>query len=117
MNAWEAIGNMIKAQGVDFVFGLGDTDLSLFAEKAGITPINLRYEGSAPFMAMAYSRLSGKPGVCSASPGPGVANLVPGVLEAYSGCSPLVVLCPAASQKTFGGGRSPPRFPGRCVCR
>jgi len=104
MNAWEAIGNMVKAQGIEFVFGLGDTDLSLFAEKAGITPINLRYEGSAPFMARAYSRLSGKPGVCSASPGPGVANLVPGVLEAYSGCSPLVVLCQAASQKTVGMG-------------
>ncbi len=105
MNAWEAIGNMVRAQGVEFVFGLGDTDLSLYAEKVpGLTPINVRYEGSAPFMAMAYSRLSGKPGVCNGSPGPGVANLVPGVLEAYSGCVPLVVVCPAASQKTAGMG-------------
>ena len=105
MNAWEVVGNMVKSQGVEFVFGLGDTDLSLFAEKVpGLTPINVRYEGSAPFMAMAYSRLSGKPGVCNGSPGPGVANLVPGVLEAYSGCIPLVVICPAVSQKTVGMG-------------
>ena len=53
MNAWEAIGNMVRAQGVDFVFGIGDTDLLLFAEEAGLKPITTRYEGSAPFMAMA----------------------------------------------------------------
>ena len=105
MNGWEAIGNMVKSQGVEYVFGIGDTDLQLYAEKvSGLTPINLRYEGSAPFMAMAYSRLSGKPGVCSGSTGPGVANLVPGVLEAYSACSPLVILCPSISQKTEGMG-------------
>jgi acetolactate synthase-1/2/3 large subunit len=103
MNAWEAITNMVKSEGVEFVFGIGDTGLQLYAEKIpGIKSINLRYEGSAPFMAMAYSRLSGKPGVCSASPGPGVANLVPGVLEAYSGCSPLVAICLGTSQKTEG---------------
>lgn len=105
MNAWEAIVNMVRSQGVEFVFGLGDTDLSLYTEKApGIIPINLRYEGSAPFLAAAYARLSGKPGVCTGSPGPGVANLVPGILEAYSGCVPLVVICPAASQESEGMG-------------
>jgi len=105
MYPWEAIVNMIKAQGVEFVFGIGDSHLQLYAEKvSGIKPINLRYEGSAPFMAMAYSRLSGKPGVCSASTGPGVANLVPGVLEAYSACSPLVMVCPSVNQKTEGMG-------------
>jgi acetolactate synthase-1/2/3 large subunit len=105
MNSWAAIVNMVKSEGVEFVFGLGDTPIQLYAEKiSGITPINLRYEGSAPFMAMAYSRLSGKPGVCSASPGPGVANLITGVLEANSGCSPLVILCQATSQKMEGMG-------------
>jgi len=105
MNIWESILDMIKTQGVEYIFGLGDTDLQLFAKKTpGIKPINIRYEGSAPFMASAYSRLSGKPGVCSASAGPGVANLVPGVLEAYSGCSPLIVISPVTSQKNEGMG-------------
>jgi len=105
MYPWEAILNMIKSQGIEFVFGIGDSHLQLYAEKVpGIRPINLRYEGSAPFMAMAYSRLSGKPGVCSASTGPGVANLVPGILEAYSACSPLVTVCPTVNQKTEGMG-------------
>ncbi len=105
MYPWEAIVNMIKAEGVEFVFGIGDSHLQLYAEKVpGIKPIDVRYEGSAPFMAMAYSRLSGKPSVCSASTGPGVANLLPGVLEARSSCSPLVVICPAVSQNTEGMG-------------
>jgi len=105
MNAWEAIVNMIKAEGVEFIFGIGDSGLQLYAEKAdGIRNVNLRYEGSAPFMAMAYARLSGKPGVCTASTGPGTANLLPGVLEAYSGCSPLVVINAGNSQKTYGMG-------------
>lgn len=67
MNPWEAIVNMVKSQGVEFVFGMGDTDLQLFAARApDITAINCRYDGSAPFMAMAYSRLSGRPGICTA---------------------------------------------------
>lgn len=105
MNAWEAIVNMIKAEGIDYIFGIGDSGLQLYAEKIdGIRNVNLRYEGSAPFMAMAYARLSGKPGVCTASTGPGTANLLPGVLEAYSGCSPLVIINAGNSQKTYGKG-------------
>jgi acetolactate synthase-1/2/3 large subunit len=105
MHLWEAVVHMVKAQGVELVFGIGDTDFHLFAEKTeGIRPVNLRYEGSAPFMAMAYSRLTGKPGVCSASSGPGIASMVPGVLEAWSACTPLLVLSPTVSQVTEGMG-------------
>ncbi len=105
MYPWEAIARMVRAQGVDFTFGLGDTHLQLYAAVTdGLNAVNVRYEGSAPFMAMAYSRVTGRPGVCSASTGPGVANLVPGTLEALSGCSPLVILCQSINQKTEGMG-------------
>jgi acetolactate synthase-1/2/3 large subunit len=105
MNAWEAMVNMMKAEGIEYIFGIGDSGLQLYAEKIpGIKNVNLRYEGSAPFMAMAYSRLSGRPGVCTASTGPGTANLLPGILEAYSGCSPLLTINAAVSQKTYGMG-------------
>jgi acetolactate synthase-1/2/3 large subunit len=96
---------MVRAQGVDLTFGVGDSHLQLYAAVTdGLQPVNLRYEGSAPFMAMAYSRVSGRPGVCSASAGPGVANMVPGALEAFSMCSPLVMLCHSINQKTEGMG-------------
>ena len=105
MYPWEAIARMVQSQGVEFTFGIGDSHLQLFAARtAGLRAINVRYEGSAPFMAMAYSRLTGRPGVCSASTGPGVANMVPGALEALYACSPLVMICPAASQHTEGMG-------------
>lgn len=105
MYPWEAIARMVRAQGVEFTWGVGDSQLQLYAGKApGLRGVNLRYEGSAPFMAMAYSRLSGMPGVCSASTGPGVANLVPGALEALYACSPLVMICPSVNQKTEGMG-------------
>lgn len=95
MKSWELVANIIKEQGVEHVYGIGDTDLHWYAHQTeGLKSINLRYEGSAPFMAMAYSRLTGNPGVCSASSGPGVANLIPGVLEAYSGCVPLLIFAP-----------------------
>ena len=105
MYPWEAVARMVRAQGVEFTWGVGDSQLQLYAGKApGLRGINLRYEGSAPFMAMAYSRLSGMPGVCSASTGPGVANLVPGALEALYACSPLVMICPSVNQTTEGMG-------------
>jgi len=105
MYPWEAIARMVAAQGVEMTFGIGDSHLQLYAEKTpGLQAVNVRYEGSAPFMAMAYARLSGRPGVCSASTGPGIANMVPGALEALSGCSPLVMLCHSIDQKTEGMG-------------
>jgi len=105
MYPWEAIARMVRAQGVQFAWGLGDSPLQLYARTAdGLRGINVRYEGSAPFMAMAYSRISGMPGVCSASTGPGVANLVPGALEALYACSPLLIICPSVNQRTEGMG-------------
>ncbi len=105
MYPWEAVARMVAAQGVEMTFGIGDSHLQLYAMRtAGLKAVNIRYEGSAPFMAMAYSRVTGKPGVCSASTGPGVANMVPGALEAYSQCCPLVMLCQSINQKTEGMG-------------
>jgi len=105
MYPWEAVARMVAAQGVEMVFGIGDSHLQLYAARTeGLKAVNIRYEGSGPFMAMAYSRVSGRPGVCSASAGPGIANMVPGALEAYYQCSPLVMLCQSVSQKTEGMG-------------
>lgn len=56
------------------------------------------------FMAMAYARVSGKVGVVHASPGPGMANLVPGLLEASYACSPIVCVVSAASRTHEGMG-------------
>lgn len=78
----EVVARMLRAEGVDKVFGIVDgTYLGLFASfpALGIDLISPRHETSAAHMAGAYARLTGKLGVCMASNGPGVANILPGV--------------------------------------
>lgn len=78
----QIIANMLKAEGVEKFFGIVDgTYLQLFAHcvEAGIEMITPRHEAVAAHMAGAYSRLTGKLGVCIASNGPGVANMLAGV--------------------------------------
>ncbi len=78
----DALASMLAAEGVDVVFGIVDgTYMGFFAsfEKHGIRLVSPRHETSAAHMAGAYARLTGKLGVCMASNGPGVANILPGV--------------------------------------
>jgi len=105
MDGWQAVIKILGEEKVEHVFGLPTTHLMTpHLEDAGIKPVQVRHEASAVFMAMAYSRLKGVPGIVYASPGPGVANMVPGMLEAYSSCLPVIALCPSVSTKTEGMG-------------
>jgi len=105
MDGWQAVVKILKEECVEHVFGLPTTHLMTpYLEDAKIKPIQVRHEASAVFMAMAYSRLRGSPSVVYASPGPGVANMVPGMLEAYSSCLPIIATCPSTSTKIEGMG-------------
>ena len=78
----EWIAAMLAKEGVDTVFGIIDgTYMGLYVafEKYGVKLVSPRHETSAAHMAGAYARLTGKLGVCMASNGPGVANILPGV--------------------------------------
>ncbi len=78
----QIIARMLKAEGVEKFFGIVDgTYLQLFAHcvEEGLEMITPRHEAIAAHMAGAYARLSGKLGVCIASNGPGVANMLAGV--------------------------------------
>ena len=78
----EWVAAMLAKEGVDTVFGIIDgTYMGLYVafEKYNIKLISPRHETSAAHMAGAYARLTGKLGVCIASNGPGVANVLPGV--------------------------------------
>jgi acetolactate synthase-1/2/3 large subunit len=78
----DVIARMLKEEGVEKVFGIIDgTYFGFYSslEKHGIELISPRHETSAVHMAATYARLTGKIGVCMASNGPGVANLLPGV--------------------------------------
>jgi acetolactate synthase-1/2/3 large subunit len=110
MTGWEAVVIAMKAEGVPYVFGLpGDPrhlydDLVAAEPDGGPRPIGVRFETSGAFMAMAYARVTNQLAACFGCPGPGIANLVPGILEAYSGCTPMLVLGVRSSRQTYGKG-------------
>jgi len=82
MTGGERIVRMLKAEGVEVVFGIIDGSyFGLYSRLGahGIRLISPRHETSAAHMAGAYARLTGKLGVCIASNGPGAANVLPGV--------------------------------------
>jgi len=73
---------MLAEEGVEVVFGIIDgTYFGFYSalREHGIALVGPRHETSAAHMAGAYARLTGKLGVCMASNGPGVANVLPGV--------------------------------------
>lgn len=82
MMGGEIIVKMLKEEGVEKVFGIIDgTYFGFYSNlgRYGIDLITPRHETTAAHMAGAYARLTGKLGVCMASNGPGVANILPGV--------------------------------------
>jgi acetolactate synthase-1/2/3 large subunit len=107
MRVNDAMIEALKAEGVEFIFGLwGGFVYGKQTDDPDIKGIQLRHEGSAPFAAMAYSRLSEKTGVCAASGsgGTGLSNMVSGVLEAYAACTPMIIHTHAPSTEVNGMG-------------
>jgi len=110
MTPWQSVAEALVAEGIEVLFGLPSDppqlydDLDTLHEQGRIRVVGVRHEVSGPFMAMAYARVTGRPAACYASSGPGVANLVTGVLEAYSGCTPMLVLGVRAPRTHFGMG-------------
>lgn len=110
MTGWEAVVIAMKAEGVPYVFGLPGDPRHLYDALAaaepdgGPRPVGVRFETSGAFMAMAYARVTNQLAACFGCPGPGVANLVPGILEAYSGCTPMLVLGVRSPRQTYGKG-------------
>jgi len=98
MTKTKAADLLVKAlenEGVDFVFGLpGEENLDFVEalEKSMIRLIVTRHEQGAGFMAATYGRLTGKPGVCLATLGPGATNLVTPAAYAQLGAMPMVMI-------------------------
>ena len=89
--------DMLIAYEVEVIFGVpGDTSLPLYdalhASRSKIRHVLARDERSAVFMADAYARLTGKPGVCECPSGAGALYSIPGVAEANASSIPLILL-------------------------
>jgi acetolactate synthase-1/2/3 large subunit/5-guanidino-2-oxopentanoate decarboxylase len=86
---------MLKARGVDVIFGIpGVHNVEMYRgiEEAGITHVLARHEQGAAFMADGYARATGRPGLCYVITGPGLVNAMTALGQAYSDSVPVLVL-------------------------
>ena len=91
----EILLESLKRQGVEVVFGLpGGAVLPLYDAlySAGIHHLLMRHEQAAAFAADGYARVTGKPGVCLVTSGPGATNLMTGLTSALMDSIPVVAL-------------------------
>ncbi len=97
MSGAEAMVEMLRGHGVDYIFGLcGDTSLpfydALHRLNHGMTHILSRDERSAAYMADGYARVSGKVGVCEGPSGGGATYIAPGLVEANESSIPILAI-------------------------
>lgn len=108
MTGGEAIVQGLVAHGVDTVFGLPGAQIyGLFDgfAKAQLKVIGARHEQACGYMAFGYARASGKPGVFSVVPGPGVLNAGAALLTAFGCNEPVMCLTGQVPSAYLGKGR------------
>lgn len=85
----------LENEGVEYIFGIpGEENLDFLNSLKGssIELILTRHEQGAGFMAATYGRLTGKPGVCLSTLGPGATNFVTAAAYAQLGGMPMIML-------------------------
>ena len=84
----------LKVHGTDTAFGVpGESYLDVLdaLHESGIRFIINRQEGGAAFMADAYGKMTGKPGICFVTRGPGATNASIGVHTAFQDSTPMIL--------------------------
>jgi len=95
MKASDLFLRCLEAEGVEYIFGVPgeeNADMMMSLLDSPIEFIICRHEQGAAFMADVYGRLTGKPGVCLGTLGPGATNLVTGVASADMDNAPVVTI-------------------------
>ena len=95
MKASDLFIKALEAEGVEYIFGIpGEENLDLLnsLKDSSIKLILTRHEQGAGFMAATYGRLTGKPGVCLSTLGPGATNLVTAAAYAQLGAMPMLMI-------------------------
>jgi acetolactate synthase-1/2/3 large subunit len=99
-NGGDAAARVLIDLGVEFVFTLTGGHLNHIhdtLEKSHIRVIDTRHEQAATFMADAYARMTGKPGVAMLTAGPGFTNCISPLQQAATNCTPLLVIAGASA--------------------
>lgn len=95
MKASDLFVKALENEGVEYIFaipGEENVDLLNSLKDSSIKLIVTRHEQGAGFMAATYGRLTGKPGVCMGTLGPGATNLVTPAAYAQLGAMPMMII-------------------------
>jgi acetolactate synthase I/II/III large subunit len=95
MKASDLFVKALENEGVEYIFAVpGEENIDLLnsIKSSSIKLVLTRHEQGAGFMAATYGRLTGKPGVCMATLGPGATNLVTPTAYAQLGAMPMMLI-------------------------
>ncbi|MBM3934397.1 MAG: biosynthetic-type acetolactate synthase large subunit [SAR202 cluster bacterium] len=106
LNGSQLLCEALIREGVDVIFGLpGGAILPLYQtlpQFPQLRHILVRHEQGSAHAADGYARVTGKPGVCWATSGPGATNLVTGIATAQMDSVPIVVVTGQVSRASIG---------------
>ncbi len=110
MTGGEALVDGLLRHGVDTIFGLPGVQLYGLFDALGrnanrIRLINARHEQTTAYMAFGYAQSTGKPGVFTVVPGPGVLNTTAALATAWGVNAPLLCLTGQVPSNYIGKGR------------
>ena len=107
INGSEAIMRSLIEEGVSTIFGYPGGAImpvydALYDHSEHVNHILTRHEQGAIHAAQGYARVSGKPGVCFATSGPGATNLLTGIADAMIDSTPLVCITGQVASPLLG---------------
>ncbi|CAI8020147.1 Acetolactate synthase large subunit [Geodia barretti] len=106
MKGSEIICESLLREGVDALFGHPGGAILPFYDALWSYPqlrhVLVRHEQSAAHAADGYARMTGKPGVCVATSGPGATNLITGIMGAKADSVPLVAITGQVARAALG---------------
>jgi acetolactate synthase-1/2/3 large subunit len=110
LTAGEAIVRTLLAHGVDTVFGLPGAQMYPLwdaLQRLGdrVRTLSARHEQGAAYMALGYAKATGRPGVYTVVPGPGVLNTTAALCTAWGCNTPVLCLTGQVPSAFLGHGR------------
>ena len=101
----DAIIKCLEAEGVEYVFGYPGVAICPFYNsitESDIQTILIRTEQNAAHAASGLARMTGKPGVCAVTSGPGATNVITGIATAFADSIPLVCITGQVNSALLG---------------
>lgn len=105
MNGADAIIKCLEKEGVEIVFGYPGVAICPFYNsilESNIRTVLIRTEQNAAHAASGFTRVSGKPGICAVTSGPGATNVITGIATAFADSIPLICITGQVNSELIG---------------